>query len=59
MSNLLKTLLLSCVMLLPVSVYAGICHPAWVFYPSCSDESDGPDIGSAEWYRCQARGGCQ
>ncbi|WP_406940899.1 hypothetical protein [Arsenophonus sp.] len=34
--------------------------PEWcAIHKVCDDPATGPDVGSDEWKRCQAKGGCQ
>ena len=58
MNTLIKNLLFSFMLLLPVGVYAETCDEQNKWWPYCLDPASGPDVGSAEWMHCQARGGC-
>lgn len=55
MKNAIKYLLLASILSLTAGVNAHIGNDRMYF----NDPATGPDEGSAEWVRCQARGGCQ
>lgn len=62
MNNMLKGLLLVGLMSVSVGSMAGVtgkCNSSSKWWPLClNDPSTGPDIGTAEHARCQAKGGC-
>lgn len=55
MKNAIKYLLLASILSLTAGVNAHIGHDRMYL----DDPATGPDVGTPEWVRCQARGGCQ
>lgn len=59
MNTLLKPILLSFIIILPVDALAGVCNEQSRWWPICRyDPASGPDVGTSEWMACRGRGGC-
>ena len=58
MKRIFTAVLLSFLVLAPLSVEANICNALSKWRKVCRDPANGPDIGTAEWIACRERGGC-
>ncbi|MGE4802561.1 hypothetical protein AB8989_19545 [Yersinia hibernica] len=58
MKDMLKGLLLVGIMSVSAGAIAEECNPVNKWWPYCNDPATVPDVGTSEYDRCQAKGGC-
>jgi len=58
MRHLFTPVLLSFLLLAPLTGNSDICNPLSKWWSVCRDPASGPDIGTTEWSACRDRGGC-